>query len=184
MLVVSVVFLLYSGQPSDLYRLLAVIAGLALGLVLRPTRRVLGWVRSSHHEIRVLMASVVAITAIGPVIALLSATRFGPLAPIGLLFTNNVPTAGEVLDRCQVFHLTRTCVNEITLERINGVGPIIVSVIPLPRISSGSFPSPAPHTWSGRRRVIGRSGFPSPSPSRCRLRSRFCSSSCEGISPC
>jgi lysylphosphatidylglycerol synthetase-like protein (DUF2156 family) len=131
MLVVSVVFLLYSGQPSDLYRLLAVIAGLALGLVLRPTRRVLGWVRSSHHEIRVLMASVVAITAIGPVIALLSATRFGPLAPIGLLFTNNVPTVGEVLDRCQVFHLTPTCVNDITLERINGVGPIIVSVIPL-----------------------------------------------------
>ncbi|HEV7565252.1 MAG TPA: DUF2156 domain-containing protein [Microbacteriaceae bacterium] len=130
-LVVCLVFLLYSGQPSDMYRLLAVIAGLGLGPLLRPAKRVLGWVRSSHHEIRVLMASVVALTAVGPVVALLSASRYGPLAPIGLLFTYDVPNPGDLLDRCQVFNLTRTCLRDITLERINGVGPILVSVIPL-----------------------------------------------------
>ena len=130
-LLVAVVFLLYSGQPSDLYRLIAVLAGLALGLLLRPAKRVLGWVRSSHHEIRVLSASIVAVTAIGPVIALLSMSRFGPLAPIGLLLTNEVPAPGDVLDRCQVFDVTRACLRDITLERINGLGPVLVSGIPL-----------------------------------------------------
>ncbi len=130
-ILVSLVFLLYSGQPSDLYRILAVFAGLGLGVLLRPGRLTHGWTRSSHHEVRVLLTSTVAITAIGPVIALLSQSRFGPLAPIGLLFTSDVPNVGDVIDRCQAFAVTSTCVQDITLERINGVGPILVSVIPL-----------------------------------------------------
>ena len=132
---VTVMFLLYSGQPSDLYRLLAVLAGLGLGALLHGARIQKGgahtWVRSSHHEVRVLLASTVVITALGPVIALLSSSRFGPLAPIGMLFTNDVPAPGDVVDRCQAFAVTQACVRDITLERINGLGPILVSVLPL-----------------------------------------------------
>ncbi|NEN06477.1 DUF2156 domain-containing protein [Diaminobutyricibacter tongyongensis] len=133
---VSVMFVLYSGQPSDLYRLLAVLAGLGLGSLLHGARlKHVGaprtWIRSSHHEVRVLLASTVVITALGPVIALLSSSRFGPLAPIGMLFTNDVPAPGEVVDRCQAFAVTQACVRDITLERINGLGPILVSVLPL-----------------------------------------------------
>ncbi len=133
---VSVMFLLYSGQPSDLYRVLAVLVGLGLGALLHGARLHKGgvphnWIRSSHHEVRVLLASTVVITALGPVIALLSSSRFGPLAPIGMLFTNDVPAPGEVVDRCQAFAVTQACVRDITLERINGLGPILVSVLPL-----------------------------------------------------
>jgi phosphatidylglycerol lysyltransferase len=127
----AVVFVLYSGLPADVYRLIAVFAGLALGVLLRPTAKRIGWVRSSHHEIRVLLASAVAVTAIGPVIGLLSQSRYGLLAPIGLLFTSEVPDRGTLIERCQAFAVTRQCAHDLTLERISGVGPVLVSVLPL-----------------------------------------------------
>lgn len=128
---VSLVFLLYAGTPSDLYRLLAVVAGLLLGIGLRPESRVRAWVRSSHHEVRVIMASVVAVTAVGPTIALFSPSRFGPLAPVALLLGNGVPDAGAVLGRCQVTDVTRACLRDLTLARIASPGAVLVSVIPL-----------------------------------------------------
>lgn len=128
---VAVVFLLYSGLPSDVYRLVAVLAGLGLGVLLRPTAKRTGWVRSSHHEIRVLLASVVAVTAVGPVIGLLTRSRYGLLAPIALLFTSEAPDKGTLLERCQAFAVTRQCVHDLAVERISGVGPVLVSVLPL-----------------------------------------------------
>ncbi|WP_223690428.1 bifunctional lysylphosphatidylglycerol flippase/synthetase MprF [Leifsonia poae] len=128
---VALVFVLYSGLPSDVYRMLAVLFGLALGVLLRPTAKLGGWVRSSHHEIRVLLASAVSITAIGPVIGLLTKSRYGLLSPIGLLFSNDVPDRGSLLERCQAFAVTRQCLHDLTIERINGIGPILVSVLPL-----------------------------------------------------
>lgn len=128
---IAVMYLLYSGMPSDVYRLLAVLAGLGLGVLLRPGGRIGGWVRSSHHEIRVLLASAVTITAIGPVIGLLTTSRYGLLSPIALLFSSDVPAKGSVLERCQAFAVTRQCVHDLTIERINGLGPILLSVLPL-----------------------------------------------------
>ncbi|WP_431277196.1 hypothetical protein [Leifsonia poae] len=128
---VAVVLVLYSGLPGDLYRLLAVLAGLGLGVLLRPSAKLASWVRSSHHEIRVLLASALTITAIGPVIGLVTQSRNGLLSPIKLLFTNEVPEKGALLARCQAFAVTRQCVRDLTIERINGLGPILLSVLPL-----------------------------------------------------
>ncbi|MFP3465271.1 bifunctional lysylphosphatidylglycerol flippase/synthetase MprF [Leifsonia sp. SIMBA_070] len=130
-LLVAIMYVLYSGLPSDLYRLLAVLTGLALGPLLRQTRVAGDWLRSSHHEVRVLLASAVTITALGPVIGLLGSTRYGLLSPIGLLFSNEAPSAGSVIERCQAFAVTRQCVRDLTLERINGFGPVLLSVLPL-----------------------------------------------------
>lgn len=131
-LLVVIMWVLYSGLPSDLYRLLAALAGLVLGVVLRPHPRIMnGWQRSSHHEVRVLLSSAVAISALGPVIALMSGSRYGILAPIGILFTSDVSNAGTVLERCQAFAVTHHCVDELTLERIRGFGPVLISVLPL-----------------------------------------------------
>ncbi|MFF2773133.1 hypothetical protein ACFVUP_39155, partial [Streptomyces bacillaris] len=58
-MLVAIMYLLYSGLPADLYRLLAVLAGFGLGVLLRPHESALGWRRSSHHEVRVLLASAV-----------------------------------------------------------------------------------------------------------------------------
>lgn len=130
-LLVAIMYLLYSGLPSDLYRLLAVLTGLGLGPLLRQERVTGGWLRSSHHEVRVLLASALTITALGPVIGLLGSTRYGLLSPIGLLFSNEAPNATEVIQRCQAFAVTRSCVRDLTLERINGLGPVLLSVLPL-----------------------------------------------------
>ncbi|WP_081423118.1 bifunctional lysylphosphatidylglycerol flippase/synthetase MprF [Leifsonia xyli] len=130
-LLIAIMYLLYSGLPSDLYRLLAVLSGLALGVLMYPKARTVGWARSSHHEVRVLFASALTISALGPVIGLLTASRYGLLSPIGLLFTSDVPTTGSVLQHCQAFAVTRECVRDLTLARINGLGPVLLSVLPL-----------------------------------------------------
>ncbi|MDR6970472.1 DUF2156 domain-containing protein [Leifsonia shinshuensis] len=130
-LLVAIMYMLYSGLPSDLYRLLAVLTGLALGPLLRQTTIAADWLRSSRHEVRVLLASAVTITALGPVIGLLGSTRYGMLSPVGLLFSNEAPNASSVIERCQAFAVTRQCVRDLTLERINGLGPVLLSVLPL-----------------------------------------------------
>ena len=126
-----VLMLLYSGQPGDLYRLMAVLSGWLLSLAFRPPGRIVGWARSSHHEVRVLMASAVAAMAIGPGYVLFSGSRFGPLAPIALLLDTGGTSSGSMLDDCSALNLTRSCVDDITLTRISGVGPILLSLLPL-----------------------------------------------------
>lgn len=133
------VLMLYSGQPSDVYRLLAVGVGLGVGWLFRPTLRVTAWRRSSDHETRTLLAAIVGMVAVGPVVTIFSGARFGLLAPLGLLFNQDVPTAGEVVDRCLLGDVTRQCVRELSLERIGGVGPVLVSLLPLLTLVVAAF---------------------------------------------
>lgn len=127
----TLVYLLYGGQPSDLYRLCGALAGLGLGYALRPTDGSPLWPRSSHHETRVLLAAVIAITALGPAVTLLSRPRLGPLAPLGLLIANARPMRHGVLDRCLELQVTRDCLRDVNLERISGVGPVLLTLLPL-----------------------------------------------------
>jgi lysylphosphatidylglycerol synthetase-like protein (DUF2156 family) len=130
-LLAAAMLLLYSGQPADLYRLLAALLGLGLGVVLRIERKTVRWVRGSRHEVRVLMSSVVAITALGPAIALITASRFGPLAPLALLLLQHAPDTADTLARCQALNVTDACVGALTLVRIDNPGAIAVSVAPM-----------------------------------------------------
>lgn len=138
-LLVALIFLLYSGQPADLYRLLAALAGVPLGRILRSDAPPRGWVRSSAHESRVLLAATVAITALGPAIALATGSRLGPLAPVTLLLGNQVPDAAQSLARCRAFTVTTGCVRDLTLERIDNPGALLVSVTPLILLLVASF---------------------------------------------
>jgi len=135
----ALVLLLYSGQPSDAYRLLAAFVGLGLGLYFRPRRLDLTWRRSSHHETRTLLAVIVGMVAIGPVVTIFSGARFGALAPLGLLLTQDVPSATNVLDRCLLGNITRQCVRELMLARVDGVGPVLVSALPLLALLVAAF---------------------------------------------
>jgi len=126
----ALVLLLYSGQPSDVYRLIAALVGLDIGALFRPNRIDFTWRRSSHHETRTLLAAVVGVLAVGPVVTIFSGARFGLLAPLGLLLTQEVPAAGDVVDRCLLGNITRQCVHELTLERVGGAGPVLVSLLP------------------------------------------------------
>ena len=140
-LLVAIVFVLYSGHPSDVYRLGAIVAGIVLGIAIGPkmTTRKSGWARSSHREIRVLMASVVAITAIGPVIALLSHARFGPLSPISLLFASHLPAAGDAVAPCPPGSLSDHCAQAFALDPMHGVGMILLSLFPLALLVAAAY---------------------------------------------
>ena len=129
--VIVLMFLLYRGGPVDMYRALAVLIGFALGLVLNPSGRSRKWGWSSHHEVRVLMASVVATGAIGPIIAALSRHPHGLLAPLALLLDNGSSSDPQGLRACTVYAVSHSCVQAITLERIGSFGPIVLSVLPL-----------------------------------------------------
>jgi len=136
----SLVLLLYSGQPSDLYRLIAVVAGLGLGTLLRGSRAAPSWRRGSSHETRALLAAIVGVLAVGPVATVLSGGRFGLLAPLGLLLTGDAtaPT-GSINVQCLVGNITRQCVHELTLARIDGIGPVLLSCLPLLTLVVAAF---------------------------------------------
>jgi lysylphosphatidylglycerol synthetase-like protein (DUF2156 family) len=78
-------FFLYSGGAGDFFSLVAVPVGLVLGFALGGSRSRFRLVRSSHHEIRTLLAAVVALGAIGPVVAALIGSGSGLLSIYGLL---------------------------------------------------------------------------------------------------
>lgn len=132
----ALVFVLYSGHPSDVYRLAAVVCGIVLGALMArtPSAHRSGWARSSHRETRVLMASAVSIMAIGPVVALLSHARFGPLSPISILFTSGLPTAHAAdgsAQACRFPAVSDHCVQAFALDPMRGVGAVLMSVAPL-----------------------------------------------------
>ena len=135
----ALVLLLYSGQPSDVYRVFAALVGLGMGLLFRPAPIDLSWQRSSHHETRTLLAAIVGVVAIGPLVTSFSVARYGILAPLGLLFSPDVDTRSDVIDRCLLGNVTRQCIHELTLERLGGGGAILVSVLPLLVLLAAAF---------------------------------------------
>ena len=136
----SLVLLLYSGQPSDFYRLIAVGVGLGLGILLHGRRAEFTWRRGSDHETRALLAAVVAVLAVGPVATVLSGGRFGVLAPLGLLLRLDVASPTGTVDiQCLVSDITKHCVQELTLARLDGIGPVLLSCLPLVTLIVASF---------------------------------------------
>jgi len=131
-LLTALVFVFYSGEPSDLYRLIAALAGLLLGLAGRRPRGGVRWQRSSHHEARVLVSTAVLITGVGPLISVFSHVRLGALAPLGLLLAEgNADGVSTPSGACEAAEITRRCLDGITLERISGVGPVLLTLLPL-----------------------------------------------------
>lgn len=93
-------FVLYNGDQNNFYALMAGLLGLLLGAILRPEPFFLGLGRSSHAETRSLVAAIVAITALGPLAALLPPGGFGPLSFVSLFFGTSLNVSqgpGEVL---------------------------------------------------------------------------------------
>ena len=127
---VSIVFL-YSGQPSDLFRLIAALVGFGLGIILAKTPVKLGWSRGSHHEARSLLAVVLMITAAGPFISIFTPARYGPLHPLGLLFRDALPKMAEAKQLCALDGISQSCQLALSLARINGPGLVLLAPLPL-----------------------------------------------------
>ncbi len=141
-----VVLLLYSGQPSDLYRLTAGIVGLVLGILLARRRPRIHWPRSSHHETRSLLASITAVSAIGPFVAVVAPHGYGLLRPLGVLFRNSLPNIANLREACRAAEPAIDCAREVALERLNGPGAVILTPLPLLVLLVAAF-----GMWRGRR---------------------------------
>ncbi|MGO4301983.1 phosphatidylglycerol lysyltransferase domain-containing protein [Leifsonia sp. RAF41] len=126
---VVLVFVLYNGDQNNVYRLIAALLGLGLGVVLR-RGRLRRLRRSSHGETRTLVAAIVAITAFGPLLALLPPGGFGPLSFVAALFERPAVNVAQVLARCDVSY-SSNCRSELQLVSIQGPGPLLLSVLPL-----------------------------------------------------
>lgn len=134
----TVVFLLYSGQPSDLHRLLAVLLGLAIGaLWARDHTRPATW-KSSHHETRVLLATVTVIFAVGPIITLLTHGQFGLLSPLGMFVANNMPGSGSRGVGCTVSGAGNECVLLLGQRGGGGISALVLALVPLAVILAGA----------------------------------------------
>lgn len=127
-LAVVAALLLYAGHASDLYAVLAAGVGWVLGELLRRTPKRGGWVRSSHRETRVLLGTVVLVSAIGPVVALVSRARVGLLAPIAaVLGTGPVtPVSG-----CGTDGASAACLRALLAYRATDPWTLLLAVAPL-----------------------------------------------------
>jgi phosphatidylglycerol lysyltransferase len=122
-------FVLYNGDQNNVYRLIAALLGLALGAVLRGGR-IQRIRRSSHGETRNLVAAIVAITALGPLVALLPPGGLGPLSFIATLFQHTQLDTASVLQKCDQVYTTN-CRLELALVSVQGVGPLVLTLLPL-----------------------------------------------------
>lgn len=127
---IGIVFL-YSGQPADLFRIIAALAGLLLGVLLAHTPPRAGWVRSSHHEARSLLSVLLMITAAGPFVSIFTSTKYGPLHPLGLLFRDQLPHLEAAKQHCIGHLASQGCHLELLLARLNGPGFILLAPLPL-----------------------------------------------------
>ena len=137
LLVVLGTVMLYGGLLEDVVRLACAIIGLLMGpllrgrgrrrICLRPGTRLTG----TRREGRVLVAIVVAASALGPVLAAFSPTAVGPLSVLRFLFTAAPPDADTVRAICaDPSTVVDTCHDLQIRLRLSGVGPSILSVLP------------------------------------------------------
>jgi lysylphosphatidylglycerol synthetase-like protein (DUF2156 family) len=126
-----VVFLLYSGQPSDLYRLIAVLVGVLLGSVMTRRRIRLERWTSSHHETRVLLAVVAAIFALGPIITLIAHGRFGLLSPLGSFITDGMPRSRPGAVACSIGGQSNACDELLAAHAGQGFSAVVLALLPL-----------------------------------------------------
>jgi phosphatidylglycerol lysyltransferase len=126
---VVVMFVLYNGDQNNVYRLIAALLGLALGVILR-RGRLHRMRRSSHAETRNLVAAIVAITAVGPLAALLPPGGLGPLSFVAALFLHQQVDAVSVLAACRAVD-TSNCRDELAAVAVQGVGPLLLTLLPL-----------------------------------------------------
>lgn len=131
LLAVTAMPALYSGSLDDIVRLMVALAGLELGtLALGRRRQSRAWAASAP-EIRLLVAAVVAASALGPLLAALSGTAIGPLSVLRLVVLPPPPDPSAVAMVCTDPANLEDCVGLQYRLRLGGIGPAIMSVLPV-----------------------------------------------------
>lgn len=130
LLALLITLTLFSGHLQDVIRLAAAVVGLLLGAVIvgRSARgpRLAG----TQREARVLVALVVAASALGPVLAALNPDAVGPFAVLRDVVSGVPYTASEVREICADSATDPECRTGLLELRLGGVGPTILSLMP------------------------------------------------------
>jgi lysylphosphatidylglycerol synthetase-like protein (DUF2156 family) len=131
LLITLVMLALYSGALQDVLRLAAGVIGLLLGPVVlgRAGRR--PQFVASGQETRLLVALVVAASAVGPMVAALSGTATGPLSVLRFLVIAPPPDPLAVQWVCADPVNAEDCLDLQFRLRLGGVGPAIMSLLPV-----------------------------------------------------
>ncbi|MGX5696151.1 rhomboid family intramembrane serine protease [Agromyces soli] len=131
-LAVILVFVLYDGDSSNVYRLIAVVVGVPLGALLARDASTLWVRRSSYRETRTLVASVIAVTAFGPVVAFADGTGLTPFAFSSYLFRDDPVDFDQVSRACgDAAPYSEDCLRQLALMSSDGVGMAILSFVPV-----------------------------------------------------
>ena len=126
------VFVLYDGDSSNVYRLIAAIAGYSSARCSQETPRHSRARRSSHAETRTLVAAVVAVTAIGPIVAFVNRSDLTPFAFGSYLFddgrSTSTPSSPSAVTTAA---LADECVRQLALMSAQGSGMFLLSFVPV-----------------------------------------------------
>nr|CTQ92273.1 FIG00996524: hypothetical protein [Kibdelosporangium sp. MJ126-NF4] len=123
-------FALYVGSMVDLARLFAGLFGLAAGAVVFG-RRTDVTEHPSRVESRLLVALVVAASAVGPLVATVTQTANGPLSVLQSLFVGDQPDPSDLELLCGDPSTALDCQHLRALLRMSGHGSLILSVVPV-----------------------------------------------------
>ncbi|HEY5857631.1 MAG TPA: phosphatidylglycerol lysyltransferase domain-containing protein [Aldersonia sp.] len=130
LLALLITLALFGGHLDDVARLCSALVGLLVGplIVGRSARgpRLAG----TRREGRVLVAIVVAASALGPALAALSPNAVGPFAVLRELFRGVPYTPSEVRELCTSAPGSDDCRSGELGLRLAGVGPTILSLMP------------------------------------------------------
>ncbi|MEA1798301.1 MULTISPECIES: bifunctional lysylphosphatidylglycerol flippase/synthetase MprF [Rhodococcus] len=125
-----ITLVLFGGHLQDVIRLMAALVGLIVGTLLlgRPAqgRPMAG----TQREGRLLVALVLAASAIGPILAALSPNAIGPFAGLKDVFGGSQATVGDVRALCAAGGDPQECREGLAALRLSGVGPTMLAIMP------------------------------------------------------
>jgi lysylphosphatidylglycerol synthetase-like protein (DUF2156 family) len=123
---------LYIGFLQDLIRLYAGFCGLVLGPLIVPRGEQPARVAPSRVEARLLIAMMVAASAIGPMVATASRAPDGPpLSVLQYLVSAPQPTLSDMAMVCADPAMSLYCEQMRAALRLDGPGPAFLSIIPV-----------------------------------------------------
>lgn len=122
---------LYSGTTAHVTQLSGWLVGLAGGALLRRSGHPVSAARPTRREGRALVALVVAMTALGPLVVVLSQVPGGPLAVLSHLFIASRPQPGLLRSVCGPGGDPFQCSALRAQSRVSGPGATMLSVLPV-----------------------------------------------------
>lgn len=127
------VFVLYDGDSSNVYRLIAAIVGLFLGALLTRDASTLRARRSSHAETRTLVAAIVAVTALGPIVAFVNRTELTPFGFGTYLYDDDPVDIDVVISQCSAAAsaVSDECLKQLAILSSQGFGMFLLSFVPV-----------------------------------------------------